>query len=285
MTVLTSPYGHDMSGTTANRPTNCEPGMTYYDTTLSVLLVWSGAAWDPIGNEQSFSSVAAAGSAQGDAAALVQGFNNVTAADGAKGVRLPAAVAGLEVNGYNNSASSLLIYPATSGTINGGSANASVTVQAHTRFSFLGTSTTNFAGSYSVAGTGATLTGVETLTNKTLTTPVITTPSITGGVQVLAAAGSTQGDGGLITVTSPGLVHATGANATVGVVLPTAVAGLAITIKNQDSANAILKVWPASGDAINALSANASFSMAAKTCATFRSIDATTWFTEPLLPS
>ena len=165
--------GHDMSGPTANRPTNAEIGQPFFDTTLNVLMVWNGTIWDPVGNETSFVSVAAAGTNQGTGAALVEGFNNVTAADGTKGVTLPVAAAGQEVAGYNNSASNLLVYPNTSGTINGGSANASVTIAAHTKFSFIGTSATNWSGGYSAGGTYATLTGSETLTNKTLTTPTI----------------------------------------------------------------------------------------------------------------
>jgi hypothetical protein len=56
-------------------------------------------------------------------------------------------------------------------------------------------------------------------------------------------------------------------------------------VKNADAANAILKVYPDTGDAINALAANAALSMAAKTSAVFVAFDATTWYTIPLLPS
>lgn len=37
--------GHDMSGPTANRPTNAEIGQPFFDTTLKQLLVWNGVAW------------------------------------------------------------------------------------------------------------------------------------------------------------------------------------------------------------------------------------------------
>ena len=145
-------------------------------------------------------------------------------------------------------------------------------------------------GTYELAGT-------PTITAPTITAPVITgamtvadgatltTPVITLDVQVLAAAGSNQGDAGAMTLTAPGLCHATGADATKGVVLPAAAAGKMIIVKNSDAANAVLKVYPATGDAINAIAANTEISMAAKTCAVFTAIDATTWFTAPLLPS
>jgi len=56
-------------------------------------------------------------------------------------------------------------------------------------------------------------------------------------------------------------------------------------VKNDDTANAVLKVYPNTSDTINALSANAALSMAAKTAAVFVAYDATAWFTVPLLPS
>lgn len=73
-------------------------------------------------------TVAAAGSAQGDAAALSDGFNLVTGADDAKGVILPAAVAGRVVVIKVGPGADLKVYPATGDTINKGSANAAITV-------------------------------------------------------------------------------------------------------------------------------------------------------------
>lgn len=68
-------------------------------------------------------TVAAAGANQGNAAQLAGGFTLVTGADDAKGVKLPAAVAGRTVIIKNNtSAKTLKIYPATDDKINGGTA-------------------------------------------------------------------------------------------------------------------------------------------------------------------
>lgn len=62
-------HGHDMSGTTALRPTNVEAGQTYFDTTLGQLLVYDGAAWTPAGNtftkEVTFTETAGAGTYTG----------------------------------------------------------------------------------------------------------------------------------------------------------------------------------------------------------------------------
>jgi hypothetical protein len=103
--------------------------------------------------------------------------------------------------------------------------------------------------------------------------------------QTVAAAGSVQGDAGLITANAPSTVLVTGADATKGVILPAAFPGAVHLVKNRDSDNAILKVYPATGGAINALAANGAISMAAKTSAVFMSIDGTNWVTIPLLPS
>lgn len=70
-------------------------------------------------------AVAAAGANQGNAAALSEGLNVVSAADGTKGVRLPTAVAGAVVIVKNTAAAALKIYPATGGAINAVAANGS----------------------------------------------------------------------------------------------------------------------------------------------------------------
>lgn len=73
-------------------------------------------------------AVAAAGSAQGDAAGLIEGFNVVSAADGTKGVVLPTAVAGMVVYLKGTAAAVLKVYPATGGAINALSANAAISL-------------------------------------------------------------------------------------------------------------------------------------------------------------
>lgn len=128
--------------------------------------------------------------------------------------------------------------------------------------------------------TVADTTTAQTLTNKTLTAPKTSLP-----FQTVAAAGSTVADGGAIAAGSGSLVLATGANATKGVVLPTGAAGDYFVIKNDDAANAVLKVYAASGGKINNGSADAALSMAAKTCATLFCIAANSWVSSPLLPS
>lgn len=101
-------------------------------------------------------------------------------------------------------------------------------------------------------------------------------------VQTVAALGTVQADATQIG-TGTGFVNATGADAAKGVKLPPAVAGKQVLIKNNGAA--VLKVWPATGDAINAIAVDTNIALAANTTALFTALDATTWYTHPLLPS
>jgi predicted RecA/RadA family phage recombinase len=98
----------------------------------------------------------------------------------------------------------------------------------------------------------------------------------------VAATGSDQSGAAAI---ATGITWVTAADGTKGVKLPAAAAGLVCFVKNDDTANAVLPVYPNTDDTINALAANASLDMAAKTSAVFVCYDGTAWFTVPLLPS
>jgi hypothetical protein len=74
------------------------------------------------------SAVAATGSTQANAAALGEGLNVVSAADGTKGVRLPTAVAGMVVIVKNTAAAALKIWPATGAAVNAGAADAAYSI-------------------------------------------------------------------------------------------------------------------------------------------------------------
>ena len=94
-------------------------------------------------------SVAAAGSAQGDATALVAGrLNTVSGADNTKGVVLPAA-ATLPVLVYNEHASNgLKVYPASGDDINDGTANAAVTIEGKTLAWFIPIDSSTWAATF-----------------------------------------------------------------------------------------------------------------------------------------
>jgi uncharacterized membrane protein len=92
----------------------------------------------------SVATVAAAGSTQGDAAALAEGINVVSAADGTKGVILPTAVAGMVIIVKNTAAGALKIYPATGGAINAVAANGAYSITNLTSSLLVASSTTQW---------------------------------------------------------------------------------------------------------------------------------------------
>jgi hypothetical protein len=90
----------------------------------------------------------------------------------------------------------------------------------------------------------------------------------------ILAAGSTQGDG---TILTKEFNQVSTVSSGQGVVLPSGVAGMAITIINS-SANSLL-VYPASGGAINSLSTNASYSHPAAGTLQYITLTGTQWYT------
>ena len=96
----------------------------------------------------------------------------------------------------------------------------------------------------------------------------------------VAAAGSAQGNAAAVT---SGFTLVSAADGTKGVVLPAASAGLVCIIKNN--AAAALKIYPASGDAINALSPDAAYSITNVTSTILVAYDSTTWYSVPLVAS
>lgn len=88
-------------------------------------------------------------------------------------------------------------------------------------------------------------------------------------------AGTTQTQNGATALTGRFNNVTTVANANDGVKLPAATAGLTVVVHNS-GANA-LKIWPASGDAIDSGSANAGVTVGINTRVTFTAIDGTTW--------
>lgn len=96
-------------------------------------------------------TVAAAGSAQGDAAALTGVVNVVTGGNDTTGVILPTAAATSGIVFVLNSGSAgLKIYPATSDKINNGSANAAITILENTLAILVATAGDNWAAVFTV---------------------------------------------------------------------------------------------------------------------------------------
>jgi hypothetical protein len=133
-----------------------------------------------------------------------------------------------------------------------------------------------------------TVTGTYTLAGTpTITSPAITTPTISALIatyETVAAAGNAIGNAVAIAANTVTCL-VTDADGTKGAQLPVAAAGKMVFLKNADAANAILKVYPQVNSTINAIAANGSLDMAAKTSAVFFGTSATNWVTIPLLPS
>jgi hypothetical protein len=91
-----------------------------------------------------------------------------------------------------------------------------------------------------------------------------------------AHAGGGQGSATQITAMNARVT--TVVTAADSVVLPPSVAGLIINVTNAAAANS-MNVFPASGDAINALSANAAYALAATKTASFICYTAGQWHT------
>ena len=68
-----------------------------------------------------------------------------------------------------------------------------------------------------------------------------------------------------------------------GVLLPAAAAGKVVIIKNN--AAGALKIWPASGDAINAVAPDGAYSITNLTSVLLVAYDDTTWYSVPLVAS
>ena len=135
-----------------------------------------------------------------------------------------------------------------------------------------------------VAGTtitGATISN-STITGGTLSSPTLTGASLSVDVAKPAAAGSTRADATALTAS---FSWVTGADATKGVVLPAPTAGRLVVLKNDDTANAVLKVYSPGSAKINGVAGTTSFSMAAKTACWFVAYDSPDWFSVPLVAS
>jgi hypothetical protein len=130
----------------------------------------------------------------------------------------------------------------------------------------------NIAGS-NINASGGFYTTLSASGNVTGANVIATTYAITGVTTGISAAGSTQG-------TATALTKAFNVVSTVsagqGVVLPSAVAGMRITVVNTSGAT--LLVYPASGAAINALATDAGYSLPTLGRLDYVAVSSTQWY-------
>ena len=129
--------------------------------------------------------------------------------------------------------------------------------------------TAGLSGSTTAINIGSAVSGATSTT--TLSGLVVN--SISAAV---SAAGTTQGAATALVSNINNVTVVTAAAA--GVRLPTAVAGMRILIRNSDSADT-LSIYPATGGTINALAANAAFTLAAGATTELMATTATQWYT------
>jgi len=126
--------------------------------------------------------------------------------------------------------------------------------------------------------------GTATLQTLTVTGVLTASGGVTGKVRLpvaaVAAAGNNQGTAAAL---SEGLNVVSAADGTKGVILPTAVAGAVVIVKN--TVDAALKIYPASGAAINAVAANGSYDITNLTSTMLVASSATQWYSVPLVAS
>ena len=129
--------------------------------------------------------------------------------------------------------------------------------------------------------TGAAISG-GTISGAAITGATVAVTSLNFDVAKPAAAGSTRADATAMTAS---FNWVTAADATKGVILPAPTAGRVIAVKNDDTANAALKVYAPGSAKINGVAGTTAFSMAAKTACFFVAYDTTDWFSIPLVAS
>lgn len=97
----------------------------------------------------------------------------------------------------------------------------------------------------------------------------------------VAGLGTVQADAAQL---AEGITVITGADGALGWKLPAAVAGATVILKGTTAG--VAKIWPATGDAINAIAANGVFDLPTGVIPVILvAIDATTWYSIPLVPS
>jgi len=161
------------------------------------------------------------------------------------------------------------------GTITVGQSTGAQTLNLGTGATTSGTTKTVNIGTAGVSGSTTNInigSAVSGATSRTTINGIII-ESISAAV---SAAGSTQGTATAL-VSSINNVTVVAASAD-GVILPTAVAGMRLLIRNSDSADT-LKIYPATGAQINALGNNASFSLAAGSTTEIFATTTTQWYT------
>jgi hypothetical protein len=156
-----------------------------------------------------------------------------------------------------------------SGLVQSGNSNVTITANGNVTISAVG------GERITATSTGANITGTLTATGNITGANIAATSFYIRSVGTgISAAGSTQATATVLTK-EVNIVTTVAAGS--GVELPTAVAGMIVTVRNS-GANALL-VYPDTGAAINSLATNAGFSQVANATLQFMAASTTQWYT------
>lgn len=192
-----------------------------------------------------------------------------TVATAGDSVQLPVSVAGMELLVINHGANAMQVYGAasTSDTIDDQAAATGVSQMANSLVIYTCATSGKWYTEGLSSGFAAAL-GLQTFSYAT----------------IAANVGGTQGTGTAVTTM---LTNVTAAGASYSITLPASAAGLEMTVHNISSQTVL--VFPNAGgtttEKINALSANASYSMATNTSTVFTCVVAGQWYTVPRVAS
>lgn len=273
---------------------------------------------NPIVYDHNTTITAFATGGQASATALTGEFNNVTTcATASDSVKLPAAALGKKITVKNSGATALAVFPASGDAINAMAVNLSVDLAVGGQMTFHAIDGTTWEteeflisqapstqkGSLVVKASDSAGNTVTTVTNasqaaaRTYTIPdggADASFLLTKGAQTIdgvqthtvprvldsnttITAFATGGQASATALTGEYNTVTVCATANDSVKLPAAVAGQIVTVRNLGAA--ICAVFPASGDAINALAADLSISLPVLGEMTFEAVDGTTWYT------
>ena len=183
-----------------------------------------------------------AGGGQGSALALTATVNRVTTVgSAADSVALPASGAGMTIQIINSGANAMQVFGAGTDTINGIATATGISQPPNSVYTY----TCAVAGLWQVQSPG---TGFAS-----------GFPTVSTANGLTAHAGGGQGSALALTASINRVTTVGSGNDSV--VLPAAIAGMQITVINAAASNS-MNCFPASGEAINALGANAAFAIA-----------------------
>lgn len=274
---------------------------------------------NPIVYDHNTTITAFATGGQGSATALTGEFNNVTTcATASDSVKLPAAALGKKITVKNSGAAACAVFPASGDAINAMAVNLSVDLAPGGQMTFRAIDGTTWEteefltsqapstqkGSLVVKAADSAGNTVTTITNASQAAARTYTIPDAGAASSFLMTEGAQTINGVQTTTLPRVLDsnttitafATGGQASAtaltgeyntvtvcatandSVKLPAAAAGQIVTVRNLGAA--ICAVFPASGDAINALAADLSISLPVLGEITFQAVDGTTWYTQ-----